>query len=112
MRHLPLLLVLLAACGSEGAYVDDPPVSSSFATEAAAPPPASPAAPKFEEDLSDDAPRSGARDPAVRRAASTPKEREYHRGPRGGCYTYTESGNKRYVDRSLCASQAAAEPRK
>jgi hypothetical protein len=26
----------------------------------------------------------------------------YHRGPRGGCYTYTASGNKRYVDRSLC----------
>jgi len=26
----------------------------------------------------------------------------YIRGPRGGCYTYTKSGNKRYVDRSLC----------
>ncbi len=24
------------------------------------------------------------------------------RGPRGGCYTLTRSGNKRYVDRSLC----------
>lgn len=24
------------------------------------------------------------------------------RGPRGGCYTLTKSGNKRYVDRSLC----------
>lgn len=24
------------------------------------------------------------------------------RGPRGGCYTYSASGNKRYVDRSLC----------
>lgn len=26
----------------------------------------------------------------------------YHLGPRGGCYTYTRSGNKRYVDRSYC----------
>lgn len=26
----------------------------------------------------------------------------YYLGPRGGCYTYTASGNKRYVDRSLC----------
>jgi hypothetical protein len=26
----------------------------------------------------------------------------YHRGPRGGCYTYTAAGNKKYVDRSLC----------
>jgi endonuclease YncB( thermonuclease family) len=26
----------------------------------------------------------------------------YIRGPRGGCYTITSSGRKRYVDRSLC----------
>lgn len=26
----------------------------------------------------------------------------YIRGPRGGCYTYSKSGNKRYVDRGLC----------
>lgn len=26
----------------------------------------------------------------------------YTRGPRGGCYTYSASGRKRYVDRSLC----------
>lgn len=26
----------------------------------------------------------------------------YIRGPRGGCYTYSGSGRKRYVDRSLC----------
>ena len=26
----------------------------------------------------------------------------YHLGPRGGCYTYSSSGRKRYVDRSLC----------
>lgn len=35
----------------------------------------------------------------------TPKPKDdgmYHLGPRGGCYTYTSGGNKRYVDRSLC----------
>ncbi|MDQ3747917.1 MAG: DUF4236 domain-containing protein [Acidobacteriota bacterium] len=26
----------------------------------------------------------------------------YYTGPRGGCYTYTSGGKKRYVDRSLC----------
>jgi len=26
----------------------------------------------------------------------------YHRGPRGGCYTYYAPGKKRYVDRSYC----------
>jgi len=26
----------------------------------------------------------------------------YYRGPRGGCYTYSSSGRKRYVDRSMC----------
>jgi hypothetical protein len=26
----------------------------------------------------------------------------YHLGPRGGCYTITSSGNKHYVDRSMC----------
>lgn len=26
----------------------------------------------------------------------------YIRGPNGGCYTYRNSGRKRYVDRSLC----------
>ncbi len=30
------------------------------------------------------------------------ESREYHRGPRGGCYTRTASGGKRYVDRSYC----------
>jgi uncharacterized membrane protein len=28
--------------------------------------------------------------------------RGYYTGPRGGCYTYSASGRKRYVDRSLC----------
>jgi hypothetical protein len=27
----------------------------------------------------------------------------YHRGPKGGCYTYTASGRKRYVDHSFCS---------
>lgn len=30
------------------------------------------------------------------------RSRVYHTGPRGGCYTYSASGRKRYVDRSLC----------
>jgi uncharacterized protein YraI len=33
---------------------------------------------------------------------SSAAARGYHRGPRGGCYTYSASGRKRYVDRSLC----------
>ena len=28
--------------------------------------------------------------------------RRYHRGPRGGCYYINSSGNRQYVDRSLC----------
>ncbi|EUJ11279.1 hypothetical protein Meth11DRAFT_2119 [Methylophilaceae bacterium 11] len=32
----------------------------------------------------------------------SPSSSSYFRGPRGGCYTYSKSGNKRYVDRSLC----------
>lgn len=36
---------------------------------------------------------------------ATPKHKassRYHTGPRGGCYTISASGKKRYVDRSLC----------
>lgn len=39
------------------------------------------------------------------RASVAPRSsaaRGYYRGPRGGCYTYSASGRKRYVDRSLC----------
>lgn len=36
----------------------------------------------------------------TRRSIAT--DRGYYRGPRGGCYTYSASGRKRYVDRSLC----------
>lgn len=32
----------------------------------------------------------------------SPSNTNYIRGPRGGCYTFSKSGNKRYVDRSLC----------
>jgi hypothetical protein len=32
----------------------------------------------------------------------SPSNTNYIRGPRGGCYTFGKSGNKRYVDRSLC----------
>lgn len=37
------------------------------------------------------------------RAMSPGVSRQYHRGPRGGCYTYSSSGRKRYVDRSYCS---------
>ncbi|MEZ5401337.1 MAG: hypothetical protein R2729_16830 [Bryobacteraceae bacterium] len=31
-------------------------------------------------------------------------EAQYYTGPRGGCYTISSSGRKRYVDRSMCGS--------
>lgn len=37
-----------------------------------------------------------------------PAECQYYLGQRGGCYTLSKSGNKRYVDRSMCASEPAA----
>lgn len=33
---------------------------------------------------------------------SSAASRGYYTGPRGGCYTYSASGQKRYVDRSFC----------
>ncbi len=36
------------------------------------------------------------------RATSRPAYRTYYRGPRGGCYYLTASGNKQYVDRDMC----------
>jgi hypothetical protein len=33
---------------------------------------------------------------------SSAESRGYYTGPRGGCYTYSSSGRKRYVDRSNC----------
>ncbi|HEU0302513.1 MAG TPA: DUF4236 domain-containing protein [Longimicrobium sp.] len=33
---------------------------------------------------------------------SSASSRGYYTGPRGGCYTYSASGRKRYVDRSYC----------
>jgi uncharacterized protein YraI len=44
-------------------------------------------------------PTESARALAPRTSAAA---RGYYRGPRGGCYTYSASGRKRYVDRSLC----------
>lgn len=41
-------------------------------------------------------------EPSPERRRSGSASRELHRGPRGGCYYYTGSGNKQYVDRSLC----------
>ena len=46
--------------------------------------------------------------PAVTRAVVAPPtskpapSSQYILGPRGGCYTLTSGGNKRYVDRSMC----------
>lgn len=37
---------------------------------------------------------------SARRSSSA--SRQLIRGPRGGCYYYTASGRKQYVDRSLC----------
>ena len=37
---------------------------------------------------------------AVRRSSAA--SRGYYTGPRGGCYTFSASGRKRYVDRSYC----------
>lgn len=39
---------------------------------------------------------------------ASPVLAQYFRGPRGGCYTITRSGAKRYVDRSLCEETPAA----
>lgn len=44
---------------------------------------------------------TGSRSSGSRRSSSS--ARGYHVGPRGGCYTYSASGRKRYVDRSLCS---------
>ncbi|WP_427500783.1 HNH endonuclease signature motif containing protein [Methylomonas sp. MED-D] len=35
-------------------------------------------------------------------ANSSKAQDGYYTGPRGGCYTYTASGKKRYVDHSYC----------
>jgi hypothetical protein len=40
--------------------------------------------------------------PGRGRRRSSAESGGYHLGPRGGCYTYTSSGRKRYVDRSNC----------
>ena len=36
------------------------------------------------------------------RRASSASSSGYYTGPRGGCYTYSSSGRKRYVDHSYC----------
>lgn len=46
-------------------------------------------------------PRARAASAGVRRR-SPAESRGYYTGPRGGCYTYSASGRKRYVDRSYC----------
>lgn len=46
-------------------------------------------------------PESSYRNP-VPSAPRESSERDYMTGPRGGCYYFNSSGNKTYVDRSLC----------
>ena len=41
-------------------------------------------------------------------AAKTADTKGYILGPRGGCFIVTPTGSKKYVDRSLCSSTAAA----
>ncbi len=40
-------------------------------------------------------------------AFAQPADSQYFVGSRGGCYLLTKSGNKRYVDRSMCATKTA-----
>lgn len=35
-------------------------------------------------------------------SSSASRSSSYIRGPRGGCYTFSSSGRKRYVERSMC----------
>ena len=47
------------------------------------------------------------------RPATGVQQREYIRGPRGGCYYINKNGNKTYVDHSYCdGKSAAAAPKK
>ncbi|MFL5383847.1 MAG: hypothetical protein ACJ8GN_15105 [Longimicrobiaceae bacterium] len=49
-------------------------------------------------------PPSTARRPRQTRSTAprSSTSRVYYRGPKGGCYTYSASGRKRYVDHSFC----------
>ena len=40
---------------------------------------------------------------AIAFLSPTGSEAQYQLGSRGGCYTLSKSGQKQYVDRSLCA---------
>lgn len=60
-----------------------------------------PAAPRTADASRDGSRRSSAGSGGGSRRSSA-ASRGYHTGPRGGCYTYTSSGRKRYVDRSHC----------
>ena len=44
--------------------------------------------------------RSSTRSGTTRRSSAA--SRGYYTGPRGGCYTYSASGRKRYVDHAYC----------
>lgn len=42
------------------------------------------------------------RGPTCKNRQTSPEEREYYLGPKGGCYTITETGYKIYVDVRRC----------
>ena len=42
--------------------------------------------------------------------SASSRSSRYIRGPRGGCYYINSSGNKTYVDRSLCGSEEPSQP--
>lgn len=48
------------------------------------------------------APRSATAPSRTTSRASSAAAAGYYTGPRGGCYTYSSSGRKRYVDHSYC----------
>ena len=103
---LPLLLLALAACGAadtESASADAAPSSRSVIAE----PDGGDgdvilrtAAKEDAAESEESAEESAAR--GTRAAGREQAERQYYTGPRGGCYTYSASGKKRYVDRSFC----------
>ncbi|HEX8392567.1 MAG TPA: SH3 domain-containing protein [Longimicrobium sp.] len=60
----------------------------------------SPQVATYFNDGSGSARRAGSSRGTSRRSSA--ESRGYYTGPRGGCYTYSASGRKRYVDHSYC----------
>ena len=60
--------------------------------------------PRLSSPLSASAPsaENGASGSTHEGSSASGSSARYYRGPRGGCYTYSASGRKRYVDHSYC----------